>query len=166
MRSTLRVVLLVVAVLALNSCSGPSYTWFVNNSGERVRILLAEADPFGGFNSANASPWFWPFRTVPSLRHGAGFRLTTYCYGCMGRWRFEVELGSNGCRLTFAVPEPPIDAYARDDWKVFAAYRSGALQLERDRELYRVPAYGEEPASITMIAQPEGYPIASTRSNC
>lgn len=164
----LRIAFVILSALVLSSCQPPRYTWIVNATSERLTIL--EAFPLGMIdapNMANASPWYWPFRSKPVLDGFAGaYRLSSYGPFDHG-WRIKVQL-ANRCRMSFEIPSAPSDTYDRPDWRIYTAYREAALQVNDDQRIYRIPTLGPggSPADVTRLDQPEGYPLAPTESDC
>ena len=150
--------LLLAAAFLLVGCSRPYSIVLVSNVvGQALSITRLSVVPDGP-NLANASPWFWPFRTTPVLAHARAQTLTKYCGDCA--WFIEMRAGD--CTRRYDIPAPPADAFQRPEWQVFLAYDAAAFQFEPDFRLYRIPAFDGDLADVRRLAQPEGYPIAPT----
>lgn len=159
----LRAAFVMICTLLLGSCSRPYFTWIVNNTGERLVIVRASPGANASLNVADGSRW-WPGRSNPVLGYYGAHQLTSY--GSDDRWELVFELGSR-CTMTFSTPSTPPEAIERPDWQIYLAYGEVVFQLGSDLRLYRTPAHSTSgPANVTMLPQPEGYPLAPSASDC
>lgn len=139
--------LLLAGAFLLGGCDRPYFTVLVSNVvGQTLSITRASNSPKGP-NFADASPWFWPFRTTPVLAHGRAQTITQYCPNCA----LSVEIRAGACAMRYEIP----------------ASAEGTFQFEQDFLLYRIPAFDGAVVDVRRIPQPVGHPIAPrTQGEC